>query len=206
MAEKLPQDVTQLLIKWSDGDPAALDNLIPLVYGDLRRLAHHYLRSERAGHTLQTTALAHEAYFRLASQKKVDWQNRGHFFAVCAKIMRRILVDYARGRGSAKREGEAKKTSLADADALSQQRPPDIVAVDEALKELESIDPRKSEVVELRFFGGLTIEETAQILKVSHATVEREWNTARAWLYRAISGGKLSGVKPSEGEPVGGKS
>ncbi|HKF59427.1 MAG TPA: ECF-type sigma factor, partial [Blastocatellia bacterium] len=136
----------------------------------------------------------------------VDWQNRGHFFAVCAKIMRRILVDYARGRGSAKREGEAKKTSLADADALSQQRPPDIVAVDEALKELESIDPRKSEVVELRFFGGLTIEETAQILKVSHATVEREWNTARAWLYRAISGGKLSGVKPSEGEPVGGKS
>jgi RNA polymerase sigma factor (TIGR02999 family) len=190
MAEKLPQNVTQLLIKWSHGDPAALENLIPLVYEDLRRLAHHYLRSERAGHTLQTTALAHEAYFRLASQKKVDWQNRGHFFAVCAKIMRRILVDYARSRGSAKREGEARKTPLSEADVLSQQRPPDIVAVDEALKELEAIDPRKSEVVELRFFGGLTIEETAEILKVSHATVEREWSTARAWLYRELSGGK----------------
>jgi len=188
MAEKLSQDVTQLLMKWSDGDPAALDNLIPLVYDDLRRLAHHYLRSERAGHTLQTTALAHEAYFRLASQKKVDWQNRGHFFAVCAKIMRRILVDYARGRGSAKREGEARKTSLDEAAALGQQRRADIVAVDEALKELEAIDPRKSEVVELRFFGGLTIEETAEILKVSHATVEREWSTAKAWLYREISG------------------
>jgi RNA polymerase sigma factor (TIGR02999 family) len=190
MADKLPQDVTQLLIRWSDGDPAALDNLIPLVYDDLRRLAHHYLRSERAGHTLQTTALAHEAYFRLASQKKVDWQNRGHFFAVCAKIMRRILVDYARSRGSAKREGEAKKAQLSEADALSQRRPPDIVAVDEALKELEAIDPRKGEIVELRFFGGLTIEETAEILKVSHATVEREWSTARAWLYRELSGGK----------------
>jgi RNA polymerase sigma factor (TIGR02999 family) len=190
MAEKLPQEVTQLLIKWSDGDTGALDSLIPLVYDDLRRLAHHYLRSERAGHTLQTTALAHEAYFRLASQKKVDWQNRGHFFAVCAKIMRRILVDYARSRGSAKREGEVKKTLLSDADVLSQQRPPDIVAVDEALKELEAIDPRKSEVVELRFFGGLTIAETAQILKVSHATVEREWSTARAWLFRELSRGK----------------
>ena len=188
MAEKLSQDVTQLLMKWSDGDPAALDNLIPLVYDDLRRLAHHYLRSERAGHTLQTTALAHEAYFRLASQKKVDWQNRGHFFAVCAKIMRRILVDYARGRGSAKREGEARRTSLDEAATLGQQRRADIVAVDEALKELEAIDPRKSEVVELRFFGGLTIEETAEILKVSHATVEREWSTAKAWLYREISG------------------
>jgi RNA polymerase sigma factor (TIGR02999 family) len=190
MAEKLPKDVTQLLIKWSDGDPAALDNLIPLVYDDLRRLAHHYLRAERAGHTLQTTALAHEAYFRLAGQKRVDWQNRGHFFAVCAKIMRRILVDYARGRGSAKREGEAKKTSLDEAAEVGQRRPPDIVAVDEALKELEAIDPRKSEVVELRFFGGLTIEETAEILKVSHATVEREWSMARAWLYREISGSK----------------
>ncbi|HKV41652.1 MAG TPA: sigma-70 family RNA polymerase sigma factor [Blastocatellia bacterium] len=188
-AQQLPEEVTQLLLKWSDGDRAALDDLIPMVYDDLRRLAHHYLRSERAGHTLQTTALAHEVYFRLANQKNVKWQNRGHFFAVCAKLMRRILVDYARSRAYAKREGEARKTALDEARTLVAERPADIVAIDEALKALEALDPRKSQVVELRFFGGLTIEETAEALQVSHATVEREWTTARAWLYREISGG-----------------
>jgi RNA polymerase sigma-70 factor (ECF subfamily) len=193
MADKLPEELTDLLVKWSEGDPDALDRLIPLVYEDLRRLARHYLRSERAGHTLQTTALAHEVYFRLANQKKVAWQSRGHFFAVCAKLMRRILVDYARRRNYAKREGEAKKTSLDMVEGLSAGRPADIVAVDDALKALEEIDPRKSQLVELRFFGGLTIEETAEALNISHATVEREWSTARAWLYREISGGKPDG-------------
>jgi RNA polymerase sigma factor (TIGR02999 family) len=181
-----PQEVTQLLIEWSHGDQAALDKLVPLVYDELRRLAHRYMRRERADHTLQTTALVNEVYLRLVDQKKSNWQNRAQFFAVCAQLMRRILVDYARRRHYAKREGEALKVSLEEAAVVSKERASEIIALDDALTSLESLDPTKSRIVELRFFGGLTSEETAEVIGMSLRTVEREWRKAKAWLYHQL--------------------
>src|SRR5688500_17291598 len=175
--------VTQLLIDWSKGDKAALDKLIPYVHDELRRLARHYMRRERAGHTLQTSALINEAYLRLVDQS-VAWQNRAHFFGIAARLMRQILVDHARAHQYSKRGGGAEKVSLDEAANLAQGRAAEIVALDEALESLTAIDPQQGRIVELRFFGGLTIEETAEVLGISHATVERDWSVARAWLRR----------------------
>ena len=163
--------------------------MMPVVYQELRRLAHHYMRNERVGHTLQTTALVNEAYMRLADYKKLRWQSRAHFFAVAAQVMRRILVENARRRNFAKRGGGAQQVELDEAAVVSAGRSAEVIAVDEALTELESWDARKGRIVELRFFGGLSIEETAEVLKVSPTTVQREWRSAKAWLYRAISEG-----------------
>ena len=182
-----PEQVTQWLIAWSSGDQTALDKLMPLVYDELHRLAHHYMSRERPGHTLQTTALVNEAYLRLIDQKSVSWQNRAHFFAVAAQVMRQILVDYARRRQVLKRGGQAVKVSLDEAAIVSQERGADLVALDDALTSLAAIDPRKSQIVELRFFGGLSVEETAEVLKVSPRTVMRQWSLAQAWLYRELS-------------------
>jgi RNA polymerase sigma factor (TIGR02999 family) len=178
--------VTQLLVDWGSGDQAALDKLTPLVYDELHRLAHHYMRRERPDHTLQTTALVNEVYLRLIDQKKASWQNRAQFFAVCAELMRRILVDYARRRHYAKREGEERKVSLEEAAVVSKGRAAELIALDDALMSLESLDPTKSRIVELRFFGGLTSEETAEVIGMSLRTVEREWRKAKAWLYREL--------------------
>jgi RNA polymerase sigma-70 factor (ECF subfamily) len=180
-------EVTQLLLDWSDGDQAAFDALMPLVYDELRQMARRYMSRERPGHTLQTTALVNEAYLRLVDQKRVHWQNRAHFFAVASQAMRRILIDYARKQRYAKRGGGAPKISLEEAAVMSQERAADLVALDEALTTLASIDPQQSRVVELRFFGGLTIEETAEVLKLSVDMVKREWATAKAWLSREMS-------------------
>jgi RNA polymerase sigma factor (TIGR02999 family) len=180
-------EVTQLLLDWSDGDQAAFDALMPLVYDELRQMARHYMSRERPGHTLQTTALVNEAYLRLVDQKRVHWQNRAHFFAVAAQAMRRILIDYARKQRYAKRGGGAPKISLEEVAVMSQERAADLVALDEALTILASIDPQQSRVVELRFFGGLTIEETAEVLRLSVDMVKREWATAKAWLSREMS-------------------
>lgn len=187
MADSPPRVVTQLLIDWSSGDQAAFDKLVPLVYGELRRLAHHYMSREHVGHTLQTTALVNEAYLRLVDQKRMRWQNRAHFFAIAAQMMRRILVDYARKRRYAKRGGELIKVSLTEAAGLTEERVADVIALHEALKSLAEIDPQQSSVVELRFFGGLTIEETAEVLGLSRDMVNREWTTAKAWLYLEMS-------------------
>ena len=187
MAKPSSHDITRLLLDWRDGDQAALDQLAPLIYDDLRRLAHRRLLGERAGHTLQTTALVNEAYLRLIDQREASWQNRAHFFAIAARLMRRILLDYARTRHYAKRAGVERQVALDEAAELSDERGAELIAVDEALTNLAAFDERKSHVVELRFFGGLTIEETAEALQISHATVEREWTTARAWLYRELS-------------------
>jgi len=180
-------EVTQLLIQWSNGDKAALDKLMPLIYDELRRLARHYMNRERAGHTLQTTALVNEAYLRLINRKQVHWQNRAHFFAIAAQLMRSILVDHARSHAYAKRGGGARKIALDEALAVSQQRAADVVALDDALKRLAEIDQQQSRIVELKFFGGLTIEETAEVLGLSPATIKREWSTAKAWLYHELS-------------------
>jgi RNA polymerase sigma factor (TIGR02999 family) len=187
MMTSSPEQVTQWLIAWSSGDQTALDKLMPLVYDELHRLAHHYMSRERPGHTLQTTALVNEAYLRLIDQKSVSWQNRAHFFAVAAQVMRQILVDYARRRQVLKRGGQAVKVSLDEAAIVSQERGADLVALDDALTSLAAIDPRKSQIVELRFFGGLSVEETAEVLKVSPRTVMRQWSLAQAWLYRELS-------------------
>jgi RNA polymerase sigma factor (TIGR02999 family) len=183
--------VTVLLLRWREGDRQALEELMPIVYDELRRLASHYLRQERRDHTLQSTALVNEAYLRLAGQNPPEWQNRAHFFGIAARVMRQILVEYARGRGAAKRGGGAAKISLDSSIALPQQINVDVVALDKALSELSQLDEQQSRIVELRFFGGLTIEDTSEVLGVSPATVKREWVTARAWLYRAMSGGEL---------------
>jgi RNA polymerase sigma factor (TIGR02999 family) len=183
-----PEQVTQLLVDWGNGDRTALDRLIPLVYDELRRLARYYMRRERNGVTLQTTALVNEAYMRLVDQRDVRWQNRAHFFAIAAQLMRRILVDQARKRTNRKRGGDVRKVSLDEAAMVSQTRAADLIALDEALVALEAMDERKSKVVELRFFGGLNIEETAEVMAISPATVQREWSMAKAWLYREISG------------------
>ena len=181
-------DVTQLLIQWNEGSPDALEKLVPIVEGELRRLAQRYLSQERSGHTLQTTALVNEAYMRLIDWKKVRWQNRAHFVGVSAQLMRRILVDYARNQQSLKRGGAVVKVPLEEAALASADRTPDIVALDEALTVLGQIDARKSGIVELRYFGGLSVEETAEVLEISPRTVKREWSLAQAWLYTQLAG------------------
>ena len=186
-ASHSPKEVSQLLIDWSSGNKAALDQLIPLVDAELRRLAHQYMRQERPGHTLQTTALVNEAYLRLVDQRHVHWQNRAHFFGIAAQLMRRILVDYARNRRYAKRGGDALRVSLDEAAMVSQDRAAELIALDEALQNLTAIDPRRSQVVELRFFGGLSVEETAEVMKVSSDTIMRDWKMARVWLLRELS-------------------
>ena len=185
--------VTQLLVRWREGDPHALDELMPLVYKELRRLAAHYMRGERPGHTLQTSALVNEAYLRLAGHEEIQWQDRAHFFAVAAQAMRRILVDHARRRDNLKRGGGALRVALDDdAVIVSAGRVAEVVALDEALARLAEVAPRKSQLVELRFFGGLSIEETAEVLGVSPGTVMRDWTFAKAWLRREIAGGEES--------------
>ena len=186
MTEATQKSITQLLVAWSDGDRAALDELVPLVHSELRRIARNYMRGERKDHTLQTTALINEAYVRLVDQKHVRWQNRAHFLAIASQLMRRILVDYARRRQYQKRGAGAIQVTLAEVESFSDNRTPDLVALDEALTSLAEIDPRRSRVVELRFFGGLSIEETAEVLKVSPTTVERDWTVAKAWLHKAV--------------------
>jgi RNA polymerase sigma factor (TIGR02999 family) len=180
------QNITKLLLDWRDGDSEALDRLMPLVYEELRRMANHYLRNERRGHTLQTSALVNEAYLRLVDHENIAWQNRAHFFGVAAQAMRRILVDHARTRNYQKRGGGAHYVSLDEAATLARDRAAELIALDEALQELAKMDPRKCRVVELRYFGGLSIEETAEALGVSIPTVTRDWNTAKAWLMREM--------------------
>ena len=179
--------VTQLLVAWGKGDELAGDQLMSLVYEELHRLAHGYMKRESPGHTLQTSALVNEAFVRLVDQKNVRWQNRAHFFCIAAQMMRRILVDYARGRKCAKRGGGAQQISLDEGLTVSQGRSAEVVHVHEALEQLAEFDPRKSQIVELRFFGGLSIEETAGVLGVSPGTVMRDWTLAKAWLRREIS-------------------
>ena len=182
-----PHEVTQLLLAWGQGDKSALDRLIPLVQSELRRLARHYMRRETPGHVLQTTALVNEAYLRLVDQRKVKWQNRAHFFGVSAQLMRRILVDFARARNNLKRGGKARQVSLDEALVVSGDRGTDLAALDDALTALAEIDPRQSKVVELRFFGGLSVQETAEVLEVSPDTVMRDWKVAKLWLLRELS-------------------
>ncbi len=179
-------NVTQLLVAWSDGNPEARDELIPLVYAELHRLAQAYLRRERRGHTLQSAALVHEAFLRLVDQR-VEWRNRAHFFGIAAQLMRRILVDYARSRQSEKHGGDHLHLELDEALDEAAARDADLVALDDALKSLSELDPQQSRVIELRYFGGLTIEETAEVRGISDTTVEREWRLARAWLRRELS-------------------
>lgn len=188
MSAQRPQEITQLLQAWRRGDQAALDRLIPLVYDELHRLAHHYMRSEPAGHPLQTTALVNEAYVRLIDASEVDWQNRAHFFAISAKLMRRILVDFGRSRRYKKRRpGTASARVDLDRGQIPQaQLGADVVALNDALEALVAFEPRGAQVVELRFFGGLTVEETAEVLKVSPKTVKRDWALARAWLLEVM--------------------
>ena len=185
--ESSTRQVTQLLIDWSNGDQSAFDKLMPLIDEELRRLAHHYMSRERAGHTLQTTALVNEAFVKLVNRKNLQWQNRAHFFGLAAQVMRTILVDHARSHASAKRGGGARNLELDEALLVSQQRASEVVALDEALNQLALIDARQSRIVELRFFGGLTVEEAAEVLHVSPVTIKREWSTAKAWLYRELA-------------------
>jgi RNA polymerase sigma factor (TIGR02999 family) len=180
-------NLTELLMDWQQGDREALDKLTPLIYDELRRMAHRYVRNERVGNTLQTTELVNEAYARLLERQNLSWQNRSHFFAVTAQVMRHILIDHARRRHFTKHGGGAQHVSLETVPLMSPQRAADLVALDEALLALQKIDERKSRVVELRYFGGLSLEETAAVLQVSVMTVRRDWRAAKAWLYRAIS-------------------
>jgi RNA polymerase sigma factor (TIGR02999 family) len=186
MNKSPPNEITERLIAWGAGDRAALDQLLPVVYQELRRMAGNYLRQENPGHTLQPTALVHEAWLRLIDQARVDWRNRAQFFGVAAQMMRRILVDHAKAKHREKRGGDAVKLSLDDVINLSGERAADLLALDDALDELTRVDERKSRVVELRYFGGFTVEEIAQILEVSPETVMRDWKLAKAWLYQQI--------------------
>jgi RNA polymerase sigma factor (TIGR02999 family) len=186
-------DVTKLLRAWSDGDQAALERLTPLVHAELQRLARIFMAQERPQHTLETGALVNEAFLRIVDWKNADWRNRAHFFAVSAKVMRRILVDFARSRESQKRGGGAFAVTLDGAPALSPGRSADFIALDEALERLAAIDERRSRMVELRFFGGLSVEETAHVLGISRGTVQRDWKLAKAWLYREIRNRKSGG-------------
>lgn len=188
-----PQDVTRLLKDWSNGDTSALEALMPLVYDELHRLASRYLSRERPDHTLQSTALVHEAYLRLISQRDVHWQNRSHFFGVAAQMIRRILVDHARAHQAAKRGSGAVKLSLDEALASPENQPDlDLLALDDALNRLAEIDPQQGRIVELRYFAGLSIDETAEVLHISPATVKRDWVMAKAWLFREITGAAAS--------------
>ena len=186
MTDATAHRVTRLLKAWSRGDRTALDELAPIVETELRRLARGYMRHERAGHTLQPTALVNEAFVRLIDWKNVEWQNRAHFFGVSAQIMRRILVDFARRRPHVKVPNDVRKVPLDDAPAIAVDRSQDLVALDDALRTLEALDPRKSRIVELRYFGGLSVEETAEVIGVAPITVMREWSKARAWLRREL--------------------
>jgi len=191
MATLSADNLTELLIEWREGDKTALDKLTPLVYDELRRIAHRYVRRERDGHTLQTTALVNEAYLRLAGTKSIEWQNRSHFFAVTAQVMRNVLIDHARRRLYAKRGGHAQQVPIDDVSLeMSEQRADELVGLDEALSDLAKLDLRKARVVELRYFGGLSLEETAEVLEISLMTVRRDWRAAKAWLYKAVTSDK----------------
>ena len=189
------ENVTRLLQDWGKGDQQALEELLPLIYNELRRLAHNFLYRERPEHTLQTTALVHEAYLKLIDQRDARWQNRAHFFAIAAQAMRRILIDSARRHAAMKRGGPSEKLSLDEALSISVEPDANLLALDEALTALAEIDPQQSRIVELRYFGGLTIEETAEVMKISPATIKREWAMARAWLHQALT------ENPSEPAP-----
>ena len=189
MSSSSTYPVTELLARWSNGDVSARDALVPLVYDELRRIARRCLAGQRSDHTLQPTALVHEAYLRLARRDSLDWRDRIHFFAMAAQMMRQILVDHARKHAAAKRGGNAVTLLLDEESAVSKQASFDLLALDDAMKQLASLDPRQSQIVELRFFGGLSIEETAQAVNISPATTKREWATARLWLYQAMSAG-----------------
>jgi len=186
-------DLSELLRAWREGDQNALHKLTPIVYGELHRLARRYMRRERPGHSLQTTALVNEAYMRLVGYKRMEWQNRAHFFAVSAQLMRRILVEHARRR-NVKRGADVRHVTLDEGAVAGGRNTTDLVALDEALNALERLDPRKVQVVEMRFFSGLSVEETAEVLKISPVTVMRDWSTAKAWLYRELSGGAIAGA------------
>jgi len=188
MSRQAPEDVTQLLLKWREGDRSALDQLLPLVYDELRRAARRCLRRERAGHTMQTTTLVHEAYLRLVDASRVPWHDRAHFFAIAAQLMRRVLIDEARKRHFQKRGGTLARIPLAESSQASPERDVELMALDEALDRLAAFAPRKCRVVELRFFGGLSIEQTAAALGVSNDIVKREWRTAKLWLLRELGG------------------
>jgi len=185
----VPQDITELLICWNNGDQTALEKLLPLVEKELHRLAHIYMRREHTGHTLQTTALINETFLRLVDQNRVKWQNRAHFFGIAAQIMRRVLINYARDRHREKRGGHAVQISLSEVVLVSNEKSAELIALDEALERLALIDERKSRVVELRYFGGLSVEEAAEFLKISPRTVKREWSLAQAWLHCELTGG-----------------
>jgi RNA polymerase sigma factor (TIGR02999 family) len=186
MAIPSTQEITKLLVAWNQGDAEALEQLTPLVHAELHRLAKHYMAGERQGHILQTTALVNEAFMRLIDWRNVEWQNRAHFLGLAAQIMRRILVDFARARGRDKRGGAALQVSLSEAANIAQEKCAVVVALDDALRTLEKLDPRQARVVELRFFAGMSLEETAEALKVSLSTVRRDWNVAEAWLFREL--------------------
>jgi RNA polymerase sigma factor (TIGR02999 family) len=192
----LRDDVTQLLAAWGTGDKSALDKLLPLVHAELRRIARRQMSQERYNHTLQATALVNEAYLRLAGQDRFEWHNRTHFFAVCAQVMRHVLIDHARAHARDKRGGGAVQVSLTEAAAFAGQPAEHFLALDEALRFLESVDPQKSRIVELRYFGGLSIEETAEVMDISPRTVRREWQRSKAWLYRLITEGTTDETRP----------
>jgi len=187
MESPKPQNITQLLVAWNQGDQEALAQLTPLVYRELHRLAHGYLASERRGHVLQTTALVNEAFLRLIDWQQVEWQSRAHFFGVSATLMRHILVQFAREQQAAKRGGDRIQVSLSEAAAVSTRHNPDLIALDDALTTLEKLNPRQARIVELRFFGGLSLEEAAEVVRGSISTVRRDWRMARAWLYQQLS-------------------
>jgi RNA polymerase sigma factor (TIGR02999 family) len=189
MRGALREDVTQLLADWAKGDKSALDKLLPLVHAELRRIARRQMSQERDGHTLQATALVNEAYLRVAGQQGYEWQNRAHFFAVCAQVMRHVLIDHARARARDKRGGGAVHVSLDEAAAVAGQPAEHFLALDDALHFLESVDPQKGKIVELRYFGGLSVDETAEVLNISPRTVRREWQRSKAWLFRLITEG-----------------
>lgn len=189
-SETSTHDVTRLLISWSDGDKGALESLLPLIYRSLKKIAHQHLNRERGSHTLQTTALVHEAYLKLIDQNSVSWKNRSHFFAIASQAMRRILIDHARKQIADKRGGKGEKISLDDVDTAVLTTDQNLVHLDEALKQLEQVDEQQSRIVELRYFGGLTVDEVAEVLQISPRTVAREWAMARAWLFQNLSGKK----------------
>lgn len=193
MTTPFPADVPQLLAAWSDGDQDALNQLMPLVYDELHQMAHRYLRRERTDHTLQTTALVNEAYLKMVGQKELQWQSRAHFFAVASNIMRQILVDYARTQNRARRGGNAQQVPLDEALVVSNGRAAELLLLDDALKSLAKFDARKSRIAELRYFGGLSVEETATVLNVSAVTVMREWRVTKAWLLQEMSKGGADG-------------
>jgi len=189
-------ELTQLLADWAKGDRSALDRLFPLVHSELRRIAQRQMSQERPGHTLQATALVNEAYLKLAGQQGFDWQNRAHFFAVCAQVMRHILIDHARAHARDKRGGGLARVSLNDALVVAEDQAEHFIALDDALRVLERLDPQKGKIVEMRYFGGLSVEETAEVLNVSPRTVRREWQRAKAWLYRMMTEGIEDETRP----------